>query len=683
MPRRLLALLLVFTILPARAPAQSCGPIPTALVLSGGGAKGLAHIGVLRTLDSLGIHPDLVVGTSMGAMVGALYASGYTAAQVESIARAMPFGRAFGRYDPNAPLPFRALHPLVVWEKRGHRYSLQTATIRESEVNAMINRSLLQGNLVGRGDFDRLPIRFRAVATDLQTRGVVVLDSGDLAQAVRASLSVPLIFQPVPRGDTLLIDGGLSANIPVPQARALGRWRLIISDVSGGEADSTALDSPEGVLARLVDFLFLQSPPSLDSGDVWIRPEVRRFKTLEFTPHIIDTLTQLGEAAAQAALAEPCPPSPAPLPVLPRTIAGVQWNQGSPGDHRAVGKTLGLVTGAPVDTAAISHGMEELGGGDWYRGVWLNPGGSGTEVTFSPTILPEPSRLAAGSIAYSSDMGGRVWLGVMDRALLGSGAQGSAAILAGQLRQELALDLRLPKQPAGRPVPVLGLDLAHENVRYYVTDSTLPGPAQFTQPVNEATVNLGAVQSLGRTWALAVSALGSTWAERGSAAQLTGGVEATLGDAAPDGEPGLDARFSLTGAYTRFAVDGGVAVTVRRLRMALTGRYGWGQDLPLQLTFPLGGADAFPGLHYAEERGDREAMAKLALIHPIIAPVSILLEAATGQVASGGPALPGGSWWVGGRAGLQAATPLGVIRVDYGFTRDDMSLVTVRLGRWF
>ncbi|MFI5209593.1 MAG: hypothetical protein ACHQ2E_04030, partial [Gemmatimonadales bacterium] len=82
-------------------------------------------------------------------------------------------------------------------------------------------------------------------------------------------------------------------------------------------------------------------------------------------------------------------------------------------------------------------------------------------------------------------------------------------------------------------------------------------------------------------------------------------------------------------------------------------------------------------------RGDREAMAKLALIRPIIAPVSILLEAATGQVASGGPALPGGSWWVGGRAGLQAATPLGVIRVDYGFTRDNMSLVTVRLGRWF
>jgi len=683
MPRHLLSFLLVFMIPPAGVRAQGCGPVPTALVLSGGGVKGLAHIGVLRTLDSLGIHPDLIVGTSMGAMVGALYASGYTAHQVEAIARAMPFGRAFGRYDPNAPLPFRALHPLVVWEDRGHRYSLQTATIRESEVNAMINRSLLQGNLAARGDFDRLPIRFRAVATNLQTRGVVVLSSGDLAQAVRASLSVPLMFEPVRRSDSLLVDGGLSANIPVPQARALGRWRLIISDVTGGEGDSTALDSPEGVLARLVDFLFLQSPPSLDSGDVWIRPEVKRFKPLEFTPHLVDTLMQLGEAAAQTALTDSCATSPSARPVLPETIAQVQWSGGTAGDHRAVGRTLGLAKGAQVDTAAISRGMEELGDREWYRGVWLNPGGSGTQVAFSPAILPEPNRLAAGSVAYSSDLGGRVWLGVMDRALLGSSAQGSVAILAGQLRQDFVLDLRLPKRAAERPVPVLGLDLAHENVRYYLTDSTLPGPAQFSQPVNEASLNLGVVRSLGRTWAVSLSALGSTWAERGSAAQLTGGVEATMGDGAPDGEPGLDARFSLTGAYTRLAVDGGVAVTVRRLRMALTARYGWGADLPLQLTFPLGGADAFPGLHYAEERGDREAMAKLAFIHPIVEPVSILLEAATGQVANGGPALPGGSWWVGGRAGLQAATPLGVVRVDYGFTRDDMSLVTVRLGRWF
>jgi len=684
MPRLLLVFFILLTALPARVRAQSCGPASTALVLSGGGAKGLAHIGVLRVLDSLGIHPDLIVGTSMGAMIGALYASGYTADQVDSIARAMPMEKAFGRYEPTAPLPFRSLHPMLVWEKRDHGYALQTATVRESEVNAMISRSLLQGNLAARGDFDSLPIPFRAVATDLETRGVVVLARGDLAHAVRASLSVPLIFRPVPVGDSLLIDGGLAANIPVSEARALGPRRLIVSDVTGSQTDTAALDTPEGLLARLVDFLFQQSTPRVDSGDVWIRPDVKRFKPLEFTPRILDTLVALGEAATRAAnLGGFCTtPAPAP-PVLPATVATVHWRGGIHGDYRAVGKTLGLASGTQVDTAALGRGLEELGSGEWYRGIWLDPGPAGDQVSFSPLIVPEPSRLAAGGIAYSSDLGGRVWLGVMDRALLGSSAQGSVAIIAGQLRQELAFDFRLPKQAAGRAVPVLGIDLAHENVRYYVTDSTLPSPAQFSEPVNEATMNLGVAQSLGGAWSIEISALGSTWAEHGRGAHLTGGVAAALGDGAPDGEPGLNAQYSLTGAYTRLAIDGGVSAKVKQLKMALTGRYGWGTDLPLQLTFPLGGTDAFPGLHYAEVRGDREAMVKLSLVHPIVAPVSILLEGATGQVATGGGAVPGGVWWVGGRAGLEAATPLGMVRVDYGMTRDNMSLVTVRLGRWF
>jgi predicted acylesterase/phospholipase RssA len=684
MPRSLRLLLLLLLSVPARVQAQSCGPAPTALVLSGGGAKGLAHIGVLRVLDSLGIHPDLVIGTSMGAMVGALYASGYSAAEVDSIARAMPLDRAFGRYDPSAPQPFGALHPLVVWERNAHHYTLQTATIRESEVNSMINRSLLRGNLAARGDFDRLPVPFRAVATNLQTRDPVVLASGDLAHAVRASLSVPLLFRPVRQGDALLIDGGLSANVPVPEARALGPHRLIISDVTGAESDSTSLASPEGVLARLVDFLFLQASPTTDSSDVWIRPDVKRFKPLEISPQIIDSLTRLGAMAARAADLEDFCAAPAPAtPVLPDTILEIHWSGGTPGDYRAVGRALDLEQGSPVDTAAISRGLDALGGGEWYRAVWLNPAGTGSRVSLAPVVVPEPNRLAAASVAYSSDLGGRIWIGAMDRALGGSSVQGSAAIIAGQLRQELTLDFRLPKQRPGRPVPLVGLDLAHENVRYYLIDSTLPSPAQFSQPVNEATLDVGLSKSLGSEWTATLLAIGTTWAERGQGTTWTGGVAATLGDGAPDGEPGLNAQLAVTGAYTRVGIDGGVMVSVKRLRAALTARYGWGSDLPLQLTFPLGGTDAFPGLHYAEYRGDREAMAKLSLTYPIIRPVSVLLEAATGQVTSGGEAMPGGSWWVGGRAGLEATTPLGIVRADYGFTRDNNSLVTVRIGRWF
>ncbi len=101
------------------ARAQSCPSGPTALVLSGGGAKGLAHIGVLRVLDSLGVRPDLVVGTSMGAIIGGLYASGYSAREIDSLSRALPLGRFFRPYQPSAPSALGMLQPFVVWERRG------------------------------------------------------------------------------------------------------------------------------------------------------------------------------------------------------------------------------------------------------------------------------------------------------------------------------------------------------------------------------------------------------------------------------------------------------------------------------------------------------------------------------------------------------------------------------------
>jgi len=193
--------------------AQQCHAPRTALVLSGGGAKGIAHIGVLRVLDSLGIRPDLVVGTSMGAVVGALYASGYSGRELDSLARVAPLAALFRTYHPLAPKSLGALPPLVLWEQGDRGFALQSASVVEAETNALVNAAMLRGNLLARGDFDSLPIPFRAVATDLTRRDPVVMKTGDLAQAVRASAAVPLLFAPERRDGRFLTDGGLSANV--------------------------------------------------------------------------------------------------------------------------------------------------------------------------------------------------------------------------------------------------------------------------------------------------------------------------------------------------------------------------------------------------------------------------------------------------------------------------------------
>src|SRR5215207_11401563 len=141
--------------------AQSCRPARTALVLSGGGAKGLAHIGVLRVLDSLGVRPDLIVGSSMGAIIGGMYASGYSGREIDSLARSLPIADLFRTYQPRAPRSLGPLQPLVVWEQGSRRFNLQSATVAETEVNALVNAAMLRGNLLARGNFDSLPIPFR------------------------------------------------------------------------------------------------------------------------------------------------------------------------------------------------------------------------------------------------------------------------------------------------------------------------------------------------------------------------------------------------------------------------------------------------------------------------------------------------------------------------------------------
>src|SRR3990170_8493709 len=150
--RQLMLLLLGSFLVPALR-AQTCSPARTALVLSGGGAKGLAHIGVLRVLDSLGIRPDLVVGSSMGAIIGGMYASGYSGREIDSLARALPMADLFRTYQPRAPRSLGLIQPLVVWEQGARRFTIQSAAVEEAEVNALVNGAMLRGNLLARGNF--------------------------------------------------------------------------------------------------------------------------------------------------------------------------------------------------------------------------------------------------------------------------------------------------------------------------------------------------------------------------------------------------------------------------------------------------------------------------------------------------------------------------------------------------
>jgi predicted acylesterase/phospholipase RssA len=664
--------------------AQTCRPLRTALVLSGGGAKGIAHIGVLRVLDSLGIRPDLVVGTSIGAMVGALYASGYSGRELDSMARVTPLADLFRSYQPLAPHSLGILQPLVVWEQGERHFALQSATLVEAEVNALVNAAMLRGNLRARGDFDSLPIPFRAVATDLEHRDVVVLRSGDLAQAVRASAAVPLLFAPEQRDGRYLTDGGLSANIPIAVARAAGVERVIVSDATEHAAAARPPDSPILVVDRLLQFLFQQRGDSLTGQDLMIRPAVDRFASLNFSSRNVERLLQLGFAAADSMLPRlPCRDVSASVPLasLPHYVGRVRVPGANLSERVALLQLLALEPSDSLDSELLLTRVRTLAAAsEAYQSVWLNPSGVGDSVEFTLALRRAARRVAGLGIAYDNELGGRMWAGMVDRRFLGRAIEASGALFLGELRRELALGFRRNFQVARQLVnPTLTVRLANEDVRRFDPD----GEELSQSFTREAIGFIGVERVLSRGWELAVGVEGHAWHQPGPSDRSTLGLVGRVVRASRSRGKVFDGEVLWTGLYRRAALEGQLSAKFGVVRVLPRLRLGLGDDLPLQAGFPLGGDDGFPGLHIGERRGDREAMLGVLFSIPLKGPLLARVELAGGRTATGG-SLFGADGWVGGlRAGVGAETPLGPLRFEYGRATGDRDALFVRLGRWF
>ena len=650
-------------------------------MLSGGGAKGLAHVGVLRVLDSLGVSPDLIVGSSMGAIIGAMYASGYRGREIDSLARSLPIADLFRTYQPRAPRSLGPVQPLVVWEQGERRFNLQNAAVAEAEVNALVNAAMLRGNLLARGNFDSLPIPFRAVAANLADRSVVVLRSGDLARAVRASFAIPLVFAPESLDGRILADGGLVANIPVSAARAAGAERVIVSDATERLADSLDLYSPLVLADRLLGFLFQQPADSLRPGDVIVRPDVAGFTGLNFSAENVDLLIRRGAAAADTVLPGiSCPPRQlSPAWRLPIRVSSFEIASSSKSERLALERLLGLGLSDTLELGLLRSRMRGLAQSDAYQAVWLSPRGAGDSVSFHVSARRSPRRVAGLGLAYDNELGGRMWLGAVDRRLLGLTLEGSAAVFIGEFRKELYVGMRRYFQ-LGRQLmtPTFTARLATESIRQFDSEGDEIDPAKTREALGFA----GVERALPDDWQIALGALGHVWEEPGSD-QSTLGAALQVTRESQSGIRQAEASVAWTGLYQRAALDAEVYGRIGPVRLRPRVRLGWGKDLPLQATFPLGGDDGFPGLHIGERRGDREILLDLLLTYPLKAPFVGRLEAAAGRSATGGTLLGDDGWVGGARIGLGAETPVGPVRFEYGLATGGRDAFFVRLGRWF
>jgi NTE family protein len=276
------------------------------LVLSGGGARGMAHIGVLQVLEELKVPIDCIAGTSMGAVVGGLYASGMTASQIAATMRSVDWQEAFRDAPPRRDLAFR--------RKQDDRNFLVRLPLGLKHEQILLPKGFIQGQKLqetlrqltlpfsNTTSFDQLPTPFRAVATDLETGAPVVLDQGDLSIAMRASISAPGVFAPVDYRGQLLVDGGLAENLPIDVARSMHPDILIVSDVSYPLQTRERLDSAISIsnqtLAILVRKDSDRQKTSLGPQDILVEPNLGTAAPTDFTIAAA-TITQ-GDAAARA-----------------------------------------------------------------------------------------------------------------------------------------------------------------------------------------------------------------------------------------------------------------------------------------------------------------------------------------------------------------------------------------------
>lgn len=277
-----------------------------ALVLSGGGAMGIAHVGVIQELEKLGIRPDIVVGTSMGSIVGGLYASGMSGTDLQRAVETMDWDAIFDPSPPRAGLSYREKQLQADFPVKASvgvvGSSIRTPESLVSDANLLLELRRLVRVRAAAPTFDQLPIPFRAVATDIETGEKVVIDRGELAGAMRASMSVPGVFAPYRLNGKLLVDGGMADNVPIDVARSLGADIVIVAATQTPMAPAEKIRGVTDVLGQTVTMLILanerQQLATLKPGDVLISVKVGALTAADFKQGA--AFVKLGHEAAQA-----------------------------------------------------------------------------------------------------------------------------------------------------------------------------------------------------------------------------------------------------------------------------------------------------------------------------------------------------------------------------------------------
>jgi NTE family protein len=688
-----------------------CGPADAArprvgLVLSGGGARGLAHIGVLAVLEEAGIRIDCVAGTSMGSALGALWASGYPSARIAEVVRSIDWQEVFSGRRERALVPLsRRIDEMpytLSLGLRGANVRLPPSRSSDYRLNRLLFRLLAAPGLRAAGDFDRLPVPFRTVATDLGSGEPVVLRRGSLARAVRASMSTPVTLPTVSLDGRVLVDGGIVDNIPVDLARAMGADVVIAVDTSSPPLEPEQYRDVLGVGLQLVDVLMrARAAAFAQQADVLIRPDLDGHGFDDYSDP--EALIQIGRRAALRALPALREKAPgravarsAPADPASPTVVEVEVRGNRRVSARTVEGSFGLRPPVPLRIDALVRGFDRVWATGLFETAWLDLESAPSGMKAVLDVSEKPRLSAEAGVAYDEADQPSAFVRLRNGNVLGHGERLEVALIGGE-REAGARVSWLGDALWRRPIGyLLGGEIVDERPVVY-DDATALGRPAFSRrlawggvqvsfradAVARAYLTLGRVSSAPRP--------GLSLETGRDQHRMLGGLMAydRLDDRdLPTAGAALAVRAerSLSGLgasrdYWRVKADGraawkpGGAFVIEAL-----GAAGWsGRDVPDYELFRLGGPAFLPG-HPREELWGRQLLAATLSPGYDWRGFRFALRAGAGNVwdRAGDLSLADLRW--GGGAGVTRRTRFGPIALEGGVDNDGHGALYLSAG---
>ncbi len=502
--RALLTLAVLMFLIPAVLPAGvNAGERPKiGLALGGGGARGAAHIGVLRTLEEMGVPVDYIAGTSMGSIVGGLYAMGMSPDDIERTIDEIDWTDIFQDEPPRQERRFRRKQddrtflikakPGVIEEER--KVELVPALIQGQKLELALRKYTLPATEIR--DFDNLRMPFRAVTTDVVSGDAVILGEGDLATSMRASMAVPAVFAPVEIDDRLLVDGGLSMNLPVSVVRAMGADIVIAVDVGGPRRERGEITNVLAMLDQIASLVTFKNTEveiaTLGPRDLLITPPLER-EVLASDFDKMPTAIAIGLRAADAKRPELARLSLSPAQYAqyrvahgppayqPPTIDYIRIDNDSRLDDAVIASRIQVRRGDRLDPGAIERQLAQVYDQDNFESVRyrVEKRDGETGVIFTANKKSWGTSSLQGGLELSSTGGGEsmfnIGLAYTKAPLNGLNGEWRSVLRAGE-EPGLLTEVYQPLDPAERWYVQAGLAYLTESLRIF-TEQSRDNPA--------------------------------------------------------------------------------------------------------------------------------------------------------------------------------------------------------------